>query len=1208
MEELRIFISSPGDVLEERTLAERVIDRLQSEFAGRVILDPTFWEHEPLVATAGFQEQLVRPSETDIVVSILWSRLGTRLPPDFVRSDGSRYESGTEYEFEDAATAFREKGKPHLLVYRKTATPLVRLDDETECLARLKQKRALDTFIERWFHDKSDGVLVAAYHQFDSPSDFETLVERHLHKLIERLLPDSTKLTSFAKAAWRQGSPFRGLEPFHFRHSPIFFGRTRTVADILQALRQQAADGRAFVLVLGMSGGGKSSLVRAGVLPMLTRAGVIEGIRFWRRATVKPSDSGGDLFDALAASLMRDEALPYLSTDGKDRKALAECLRDSPDIALLFMRQALAMTVKELTDPSQTDEPVEARLVLVVDQMEEIFTQQNVSADMRQAFMATLDALARSGFVWVIATLRSDFYPRCAELDVLTTLKEGAGQYDLRPPTAGEIGQMIRLPARAAGLRFEEDATSTEQLDDVLRETAIGHPEVLPLLEFTLEELYKQRTDDGALTFDAYHQLGGIEGSLAKRAETIFASLPDKVQEALPRVLDDLVMISQTDEAISRKQFPRAAVATPEANALLDAFLDARLFVAELAQDGTAVVSVTHEALLKHWPRARAWINENKESLHIHARVAAAAQHWHEEGQGRDLLLPRGKPLGEARLLMDKGFDLADEEKAFIRASIAKGRDTQRLRGAVVAMLALFAVTAGVAAFMANHSRQVADMHRDQADSLVGFMLGDLRERLEPIGRLDVLDSVSDKIMTYFASLAGDDITDETLARHAVSLRQIGEVRVQQGKLAAAMEAFQQSLSMSEGPVEREPDNTAWQYELAQTYFQIGDLHWSKGELEEATGQFENYLAVARHNAERDPTNSTWQNETAYANVNLGVLLKTRGDPEAAFPRFSDAVSSLQRALDLDPENTDAQVELANNISWMGSTLIALGDLSGALERFEAEVALTGKLVDSDPENADWKRRLSLGKRRVGETLEAQGKPEDALAAYQAAMAIAAELVAIDPDNTNWQRDQAVLHLAQGRMRHLEGALADALQQYRLSLQVLDALIAGGEPNLMWRRDLAQSRYLAALTLLLTGDAEAAHADVGQAIDELQTLVAEHPEDPVVKRYLAEASIVKGRIWETTGDTAAAHGAWHQAVETIRPLAQESMDSRDLHPWAQALMRLDDIEQARPAVHKLMSMGFMHPAFVRLCEQKGFSGESQGALGDRKRSEYHASF
>ncbi len=1191
MENLRIFISSPGDVLEERTLAERVIDRLQSEFAGRVTLEPTFWEHEPLVATAGFQEQLVRPSETDIVISILWSRLGTRLPPSFTRPDGSRYESGTEFEFEDAAASYREKGKPHLLVYRKTATPLVRLDDEKDYLERLQQKKALDTFIDRWFYDKSDGVPVAAYHQFESPSDFETLIEHHLLKLIEQYLPENSSLASISKAAWQHGSPFRGLETFHFQHAPIFFGRTRTVADILQALREQAADGRAFVVVLGMSGGGKSSLVRAGVLPMLTRAGVIEGVGFWRRAVFRPSDSGGELFAALAASLLRDEALPNLSADGKSQRALAECLRDSPDIALLSMKQALSKAADELTEPSQTGEPSEARLVLVVDQMDEIFTQQNVTAEARQAFVATLDAFARAGFIWVIATLRSDFYPRCAELEVLTNLKEGAGQYDLRPPTASEIGQMIRLPARAAGLRFEEDETSTEQLDDMLRETAIGHPEVLPLLEFTLEELYQQRTEDGVLTFDAYYQLGGIEGSLAKRAETVFASLPGKVQDALPRMLDNLVAISQTDETISRKQFPRGAVATPEANALLDAFLDARLFVAELAEDGTAVVSVTHEALLQHWPRARAWINDNKESLHVHARIAAAAKHWQEEGNVRDLLLPRGKPLGEAQMLLDKEFDLAIEEKAFILASIAKGRRTGHLRGAVVAMLAVFAMTAGVAAFMANISRQDANMRRDQADNLVSFMLGDLRQRLEPIGRLDVLDSVSDEAMAYFASLTGEDITDETLARHALLLRQIGDVRMQQGNLAIAMEAFRQSLSMSEALAEREPDNPAWQYDLGQTYFRIGNVYWGKGDLEGATGQFEKYLTVSKKNADREPANTTWQIEISFANTNLGILLNTRGDPAAAFQRFRDSVSSQERALDFDPDNTGLQLELANNISWMGSTLIALGDLDRALERFNTEVALTGKLVDSDPENTLWKRRRSLGLRRVGELLEAKGDFDGALGAYQVAMAITRELTGTDPDNTDWQRDQAVLHLAQGRMRHLDGALNKALEQYRQSLHILDALRAGDETNLFWRRDLAQSRYLAGLTLLLIGDSEAAHADVSRAIGDLQLLIAEQPEDPVAKRYLAEASIVQGRIWAFTGDTAPARAAWYQAIDAIQPLAQDSMDSRDLNPWAQALMHLDDIEQARPAVHKLLSMGFMQHEFVQLCEQKGLISE-----------------
>jgi hypothetical protein len=144
---IRIFISSPGDVFEERTLAQRVIERVQAEFTGRAVLEPIFWEHEPLLATDTFQTQISKPSEADVMVAILWSRLGTRLPKDFTRKDGSRYESGTEFEFEDAVEGFRANGKPQLLVYRKTAKASVQLDDEKALMDRIDQKRKLDGFI-----------------------------------------------------------------------------------------------------------------------------------------------------------------------------------------------------------------------------------------------------------------------------------------------------------------------------------------------------------------------------------------------------------------------------------------------------------------------------------------------------------------------------------------------------------------------------------------------------------------------------------------------------------------------------------------------------------------------------------------------------------------------------------------------------------------------------------------------------------------------------------------------------------------------------------------------------------------------------------------------------------------------------------------------------------------------------------------------------
>jgi hypothetical protein len=648
MKTLQLFISSPGDVFEERAIANRVIDRLQSEYAGRIVLQSVLWENEPLVATANFQEQIVKPSDTDVVIAILWSRLGTRLPKGFTRPDGSRYDSGTEFEFEEAIEGFRKNGKPDLLVYRKTAPPSVRLDDETELMARLEQKKKLDKFVEKWFHDKTEGTLVAAFHAFESPSDFENLIENHLRKLVDRQIPRSLAATSDAPAVWKRGSPFRGLHAFHFEHAPVFFGRTKAVSDILQGLRDQAADDRSFLLILGMSGGGKSSVVRAGVLPMLSQPGVIEGVNNWRRAIFRPTDVRGDLFTGLASALLREHALPDLEPDGSDPAALAQVLQESPQATVSLIKSVLKQEAAAAGK-------AEIRLALVIDQMEEMFTQEDILPKHREAFVDLLDALARCVKVWVICTLRSDFYPRLASLPKLGALKEGAGQYDLMPPTSSEIGQMIRLPTRAAGLRFEEDPTSSVRLDDMLRDAAADHPEILPLLQFTLEELYQRRTEDGMLTLEAYRDLGGVEGSLARRAETVFKELPDDVEERLPKILNELVSVEQDGhETIGRKRASLSDVSIGKNKELVDTFVENRLFVTELGDDGDTIVTVAHEALLWHWPRVREWVDQNRENLRIRSRIAAAAERWEADNKNADLLLPMGKPIGEAESLWSR--------------------------------------------------------------------------------------------------------------------------------------------------------------------------------------------------------------------------------------------------------------------------------------------------------------------------------------------------------------------------------------------------------------------------------------------------------------------------------------------------------------------------------------------------------------------------
>ena len=188
---LRIFVSSPGDVREERRIVRDVLKRLQDEIEGVATLEPVFWEEEPLLATDTFQTQILRPSDCDIMVAILWSRLGTPLPVDITRPDGTRYESGTEFEFEDAVRGFRESGRPRLLLYRKTVPASVTLDDERSLLRRVEQKKKLDAFIDHWFRNAEDGSLTGAFHDFETTAEFEHLIEGHLRKIIHRLLPET---------------------------------------------------------------------------------------------------------------------------------------------------------------------------------------------------------------------------------------------------------------------------------------------------------------------------------------------------------------------------------------------------------------------------------------------------------------------------------------------------------------------------------------------------------------------------------------------------------------------------------------------------------------------------------------------------------------------------------------------------------------------------------------------------------------------------------------------------------------------------------------------------------------------------------------------------------------------------------------------------------------------------------------------------------
>jgi ankyrin repeat protein len=793
---VRIFLSSPSDLRPERAASLRLIARLNSEFAHHFRVEAVMWEQEPLVASAHFQdpENIPPPSTADIVVVMVWSRLGVFLPTRFTgRLSGRQPVTGTEWEFEDALAAARAHRKPDLLAYRKTAPIAARLDDP-ELDTHRAAKHALDAFIAQWFRDGEGGGFTAALHDVADEAELLAQLEQHLRALLlRRLRPEAGQAPRLIQ--WHQGSPFRGLEVFEAEHEPVFFGRTRARIELRAALAHQAAHGCAFVLLAGASGCGKSSLVRAGLLSDLRLPGMIGNVALLRHAILRVDDSGSEPLAALAAAMLRPEALPELAALGYDASELVAQLLANPAQIGFILRQAML----ELHRNSSLTTRGEPKLLLVVDQLEALFTREGLTDAVRTPFVAVLEAAARSGSAFVVATLRSDFSDRIETLPGLAALAAGRGRYTLLPPDAIEIGQIIRLPARESGLTFEVSPEGAA-LDDALQRAAAGPGDSLPLLEFALQQLWERcQGSGGMLSWDAYRAMGELEGAIGARGEAELAKLPDAAQAALPALLRALATIDLNNGRAVSRRLPMASlpVGTP-LRILAETFLAARLLVT--AEGG--LLRVAHEALLTRWPRAATHLAEDRRDLALRARLEAAAALWLEtpEDARAQRLLPAGLPVQEAAALLVRrpemlepatadfvAISLAGHEADAINQRAKQTAEAHRRRRFVrmgfvtsvvtIAALSVLLVHAQNQTHQAHLARQRADRDLVTSERTIGesrrafrMVMEELdvwmqRQSVDNAGIADLLPRLRERLTGPAGDLLGQSLRDEMNAR-----------------------------------------------------------------------------------------------------------------------------------------------------------------------------------------------------------------------------------------------------------------------------------------------------------------------------------------------------------------------------------------------------------------------------------------------------------
>lgn len=507
-----------------------------------------------------------------------------------------------------------------------------------------------------------------------------------------------------------------------------------------------------------------------------------------------------------------------------------------------------------------------------------------------------------------------------------------------------------------------------------------------------------------------------------------------------------------------------------------------------------------------------------------------------------------------------------------------KRRDAQRrarLWAKVAAgSLAIAVITIGLA-IAALIARQESEIRRQQGEKLIGFMLGDLRGKLEPIGKLDVLDSVGDQAMSYFAALGTRGTTQEMLDR-AKALRQIGEVRFNQGHLPEALAAFQRSLEEVLALHDAAPGNNEYLFELGQSEFWVGYVAWQRTDLEQAHASMEKYMRYSQQLKDRAPDNAAYRMELSYAHNNLGSVAKAQGHAEEALREFKLAAEISEAELKSRPGNANAISDLADIWSWTSSTLQDLGRLQESEQAAAKAADLMRSVHDQGKDSrasakyADYLVLLADAQLRLGQVPTAAAQIASARALYK-------DLLAKDPSNAFWHQNALVADFYQvavsppgawtPQMRQLLDATAASLQT-----------LADKDPtNKTILGRIAAVNRLQALGALALGDAASALASARRAHDVIQKLTAGKSAPAESKVLAAQVEETLGAATLANGDRSAAEQIWTQA---LAGLGKETGNNLGLKAIQRQLAAdLGNAELAAQLSQQLTNAGFDDPRF-----------------------------
>lgn len=454
-----------------------------------------------------------------------------------------------------------------------------------------------------------------------------------------------------------------------------------------------------------------------------------------------------------------------------------------------------------------------------------------------------------------------------------------------------------------------------------------------------------------------------------------------------------------------------------------------------------------------------------------------------------------------------------------------------------------------------ERERSAASQARARADELVDFMLFELRDRLAPVGRTELLEQPARKALAYLDSVRQADDSAETRHRRGVALDNVGQTLAERGDLPAAERAFRQALEIAERLSREQPGNVNWQRGLAIGHSRIGDLLQERGDLAGALAQHRQALEILDRLARQQPDDRERQYDLGLAHERVGSVLQAQGEFSQALKQFQARQILVSSLHTLDPDHPVWRRDLAMSFGAIGDIYEASGDAGGALAAYRRFAELAEQGAAQYPDQADFQHDLAISQEKLGDSHAARGDLAAAGSAYRRLADISARLAALDPNNVQHQRDLAAAHSRLAAVAEKQGRTADAIELQRQTAESLTDL-AKRLGTVGARRDAGDAWGKLAWYSLLQRKPDRAAAAAQQGLQL-------SPDEPRIMLNLAHALMLGGRMPE---------------AERLYRQTREAMTESD-RSWNRTIS--DDFAA-------LTAKGIVHPEMRRVTENLKF--------------------